>query len=176
MIKKKIFIIFIVFFVLLNQSVQSEKIAVINLDFIINNTHQYQEILNKILKAQELKKNEFIKQEAKIKLKLEEIENSKLILSKSEIKKKVDEYNKTFINFKDSIDDFNLHYDNQIIKIKNKILEIIVKLLEKYSIENKIDLIFDNKDYIIASNSIDITNIILKELDTIDLNLQFDSL
>ena len=62
------------------------------------------------------------------------------------------------------------------MQIRNKILENIVKLLEKYAIENKIDLIFDNKNYIIASNSIDITDIILKEFDTLDLNLQFDSL
>ena len=176
MIKKKILIVFTIFFVLLSQSIQSHKIAVINIDYMINNSHQYQEIIKKILKAQELKKNEFIKQEETIQSKLNEIENSKLILSKDEIKLKVDEYNKTFSNFKDSIDEFNFHYDNQILKIKNQILEKIVKLLEKYAIENKIDLIFDNKNYIIASNSIDITDIILKELETLDLNLQFDSL
>ena len=176
MIKKTILIVLTIFFVLLSQSIQSHKIAVINIDYMINNTHQYQEILKTILKAQELKKNEFVNQEEKIKSKLNEIENSKLILSEDEIALKVDEYNTTFRNFKDSIDEFNFHYDNQILKIRNKILEKIVKLLEKYAIENKIDLIFDNKDYIIASNSIDITDIILKELDTIDLNLQFDSL
>ena len=176
MIKKTILIVFTIFFVLLNQSIQSHKIAVINIDYMINNSHQYQEIIKKILKAQELKKNEFIKQEETIQSKLNEIENSKLILSKDEIKLKVDEYNKTFSNFKDSIDEFNFHYDNQILKIRDKILEKIVNLLEKYAIENKIDLIFDNKNYIIASNSIDITDIILKELETIDLNLQFDSL
>ena len=176
MIKKTILIVLTIFFVLLSQSIQSHKIAVINIDYMINNTHQYQEILKTILKAQELKKNEFVNQEEKIKSKLNEIENSKLILSEDEIALKVDEYNTTFRNFKDSIDEFNFHYDNQILKIRNKNLEKIVKLLEKYAIENKIDLIFDNKDYIIASNSIDITDIILKELDTIDLNLQFDSL
>ena len=176
MIKKKILIIFTIFSILLSQSIQSQKIAVINIDYLINSTHQYQEILKKIIKAQELKKNKFIKQENTIKSKLDEIENSKLILSKDEIKLKVDEYNKTFSNFKDSVDEFNFHYDNQILKIRNQILEKIVELLEKYAIENKIDLIFSNKDYIIASNSIDITNIILKELDIIDLNLQFDSL
>ena len=165
-----------IFFVLLSQSILSHKIAVINIDYMINNTHQYQEILKTILKAQELKKNEFVNQEEKFKSKLNEIENSKLILSEDEIALKVDEYNTTFRNFKDSIDEFNFHYDNQILKIRNKILEKIVKLLEKYAIENKIDLIFDNKDYIIASNSIDITDTILKELDTIDLNLQFDTL
>ena len=173
MIKKTILI---VFFVLLNQSAESQKIAVINLDYIINNCHQYQEIIKKILKAQELKKNEFIKQEVTIKSNLNKIENSKLFLSEDEIELKVDEYNKTLSNFKDSIDEFNFHYDNQILNIRNKILEKTVKLLEKYATENKIDLIFNNKDYIIASNSIDITNIILKKLDIIDLNLQFDSL
>ena len=176
MIKKKILILFTIFFVLLSHSIQSQKIAVINLDYIIDNSYQFQEIIKKILKAQELKKNEFIKQEETIKSKLNEIENSKLILSKDAFKLKVDEYNKILSNFKDSIDEFNLHYDNQILKIRNQILEKIVELLEKYAIENKIDLIFNNKDYIIASKSINITDIILKELDTLDLNLQFDSL
>ena len=176
MIKKTILIVFTIFFVLLSQSIQSQKIVVINLEYIINNNNQYQEIIKKILKAQELKKNNFEKKEETIKSKQNEIENSKLILSKDEIQLKVDEYNKILSNFKDSIDKFNFHYDNQILKIRNKILEKIVKLLEKYAIENKIDLIFSNKDYIIASNSIDITDIILKELDTMDLNLQFDSL
>ena len=176
MIKKKILIVFTIFFVLLSQSIQSQKIAVINLEYIINNSNQYQEIIKKILITQELKKNNFEKEEETIKSKQNEIENSKLILSKDQFKLKVDEYNKILSNFKDSIDEFNFHYDNQILKIRNQILEKIVKLLEKYAIENKIDLIFDNKNYIIASNSIDITDIILKELDTMDLNLQFDSL
>ena len=176
MIKKTILIVFTIFFVLLSQSIQSQKIVVINLEYIINNSYQYQEIIKEILKAQELKKNNFKKEEETIKSKQNEIENSKLILSKNDIKLKIDEYNKILSNFKDDIDEFNFHYDNQISNIRNQILEKIVKLLEEYAIENKIDLIFDNKNYIIASNSINITDIILKELDTLDLNLQFDSL
>ena len=176
MIKKTTLIVFTIFFVLISQSIHPQKIVVINLEFIINNSNQYQEIINKILKDQELKKNDFKKEEEIIKSKQNEIENSKLILSKDEFELKVDEYNKILRNFKDSIDEFNFHYDNQILKIRNKILEKIVKLLEKYAIEKKIDLIFDNKNYIIASNSIDVTDIILQKLDTINLNLQFDSL
>ena len=176
MIKKIIFIVSTISLILLSQSIQAQKIVVINLEYVINNSNQYQEIIRQILKAQEQKKNNFAKEEETIKLRLEEIENSKLILSTDEIKLKVDEYNKILSNFKDSIDEFNFHYDNQILKIRNQILEKIVKLLEKYAIEKKIDLIFDNKNYIIASNSIDITDSILKELDTLDLNLQFDSL
>ena len=176
MIKKTILIFFTIIFVLLNQSIYAQKIAVINLDYIINNSNQYQEIIIKMLTAQELKKNDFIKEEKIIQSHLNEINNSKLILEENEIKLKIDEYNKILSIFKDSVDEFNFHYDNQILKIRNQIIEKIVKLLEKYAIENKIDLIFDNKNYIIASNSIDITDIILNELNTIDLNLQFDSL
>jgi len=176
LIKKIILIVFTISFVLFSQSIQSQKIVVINLEYLINNSNQYQEIIKIILKTQKLKKNSFEKEEKTIKSKQNEIENSKLILSKDQFKLKVDEYNKILSNFKDSIDEFNFHYDNQILKIRNQILENIVKLLEKYAIENKIDLIFDNKNYIIASNSIDITDIILKELDTLDLNLKFDSL
>ena len=176
MIKKTILTISTIFFVLFSQSIQSQKIVVINLEYIINNNNEYQEIIKKILTAQELKKNNFEKEEETIKSMQNEIENSKLILSTDEFKLKVDEYNKILSNFSDSIDEFNFHYDNQILKIRNQILEKTVKLLEKYAIENKIDLIFDNKNYIIASNSIDITDIILKELDTLDLKLKFDSL
>ena len=61
MIKKKILIVFTIFFVLLSQSLQSQKIVVIDLEYIINNSYQYQEIIKKILKAQELKKNNFEK-------------------------------------------------------------------------------------------------------------------
>ena len=174
MIKKKILIVFTIFVVLLSQSIQSQKIVVINLEYIINNSNQYQEIIKKILKTQELKKNNFEKEEETIKSKQNEIENSKLILSKDEFKLKIDEYNKILSNFKEAVDEFNIHYDNQLLKIKNNIMEKIIKLLEKYAIENKIDLIFDNKNYIIASNSIDITDIILNKLDNLDLNLNFD--
>ena len=135
MINKILLILSTISFVLLTQSIQSQNIVVINLDYIINNNYQYQEILKKIMKAQELKKDEFLIQEEKIKLKLDEIENSKLILSENEIRLKIDEYNKNFSSFKDSIDKFNFHYDNQILKIRNQILEKIVKLLEKYAID-----------------------------------------
>jgi len=57
LIKKTILIVFTIFFVLLSQSIQSQKIVVINLEYIINNSYQYQEIIKEILKAQELKKN-----------------------------------------------------------------------------------------------------------------------
>ena len=176
MIKNSKLIIFTLFILLFAQSCLSQNFGVINIENVINNNHQFKAIIKDILEAQELKKNSFIKQEEIINTHLNELESSKLILSDQEIKLRIDEYNKILGDFNDSVNEFNLHYDNQLLKIKNKVLEKIIQLLEKYSIENKIDLIFDNKNYIIASNSIDITDIILKELNNLDLNLNFDSL
>ena len=56
---------------------------------------------------------------------------------------------------------------------RETILKEIIVLLEKYAIENNIELILDSTSYLIASNSIDITNKISNELNNIDLNLEY---
>ena len=66
-----------------------------------------------------------------------------------------------------------MHYQNQIINIKEVILKEILKLLEKYAIENRIDIILDSTTYLIASNSLDITNNINNELEKLNLNLEY---
>ena len=47
----------------------------------------------------------------------------------------------------------------KLLNIRETILKEIIKLLEKYAIENNIDLILDSTSYLIASNSLDITDI-----------------
>ena len=71
------------------------------------------------------------------------------------------------------VDEFNIHYQNQIIQIREIVLKEIIILLEKYAIENSIDLILDSTSYLIASNSIDITDIINKQLENINIKLEF---
>ena len=64
-----------------------------------------------------------------------------------------------------------------IIKIKFYIRENIFKeiiiLLENYAIINNLDLILDTTSYLIASNSIDITEFIKDELNNIKLKLEY---
>ena len=48
-------------------------------------------------------------------------------------------------------------------------------LLEKYASENNVDLILDSTSYLIASNSLDITEIIKKNLNKLNLKLEFDN-
>ena len=108
--------------------------------------------------------------ENELKIKLKEIEESKLILSENEINLQIESYNNELSEFTISIEEFNSHYQGEIIKIRESILDEIIKLLEKYAIQNSIDLLLDSNSYLIASNALDITNIIKIELNKLNLN------
>ena len=77
------------------------------------------------------------------------------------------------VAYMNTVEKFNLHYQNQVINLREIILKEIFILLEKYAIENQIDLILDSASYLIASNSIDITEKIGNELNKINLNLEY---
>ena len=106
-------------------------------------------------------------------MKFEEIESSRLILSDKEINLQIDEYNNQLTQYTEMIDKFNFHYQNQIINIREAILKEIIKLIEIYAVENSIDLILDSTSYLIASNSLNITNDINNELEKLNLNLEY---
>lgn len=152
-----------------------QTIAVVNIQNIIDNNSQYVEILKEIENSQIEYFDDFEIKENELKEKLKDLESSKLILSENEINNQIDLYNKELNVFTNSVDAFNLHYQNQIINIREKILKEIISLLEKYALNNKIDLILDSTTYLIASNSINITNNINEELREINLKLEYEN-
>ena len=104
---------------------------------------------------------------------MKDIKDSELILSENEINLKIDKYNKNLNDYTILIENFNLHYQKQIVNIRETILKEILILLEKYAIDNNTDLILDSTSYLIASNSLDITNIIENELSIKKLKLEY---
>ena len=170
---KLIYIILFLFINIFSSKIFSQTIAIVNVQSLIDNNKIYQKTVNdieinqkKYLKDFNIKENELI-------LKLNEIEESKLILSEEEISKKIEDYNNQLSQFSITIEEFNFHYQNEIIKIREVILNEILKLLEKYALENSVDLILDSTTYLIASNSLDITIDINGELEKLNLNLEY---
>ena len=104
---------------------------------------------------------------------LNDIENAKLILSENEINLQIDKYNKDLQDFQLLVNNFNIHYEDQINFIREKIFKEIIQILEKYATDNKIDLILDSTSYLIASNSLDVTIKIKEELKKINLQLDY---
>ena len=169
-------LIYIIIFFLISTystNIFSQTIAILNLQFLIDNNQSYKKTLKNIELDQQKYLQDFDIKEDELVVILNEIEESKLILSEDEINIQIEEYNKQLSDFTILIEEFNLHYQNQIINIRETILKEIVKLLEKYALENSIDLILDSTSYLIASNSLDITKDINSELDKLNLNLEY---
>lgn len=171
---KLIFISFCFLFIsLLSFTLSSKTIAIVNIQSLIDNNSSYIKIIEEV-KIQQLKYVEkFQLEEQKLKNSLKEIEDESYILNENEINIKLNEYNNNLENFTLTVEDYNYHYQNQIILIRESLLKEIIVLLEKYATDNQIDLIFDSTSYLIASNNLDITNEINRELEKINIELEF---
>ena len=168
MIKKLLFII-----IFSSTSVYADKIVVVNIDKLINTNEEYSLILDNIENKQKRHLNNFLIEEQNLEKLLDQINSSKLILSDDEINNLINEYNQKLNNLTSIVDKFNIHYQEQIENIRNKILQEIIVLLENYAKNNDIELILDSTTYIIASNEIDITSKIAIDLKEINFNLEF---
>ena len=165
-----IILIYINFFYL---NALAQTIAIINVQSLIDNNQQYINILKDIENDQKKYLNKFQKKENELKNLIKDINDSELILSENEINLKIDNYNKNLNDYTILIENFNLHYQKQIVNIRETILKEILILLEKYAIDNNTDLILDSTSYLIASNSLDITSIIENELSIKKLKLEY---
>ena len=170
---KLIYIIIFFFINIITSITFSQTIAIVNVQSLIDNNIIYKKTLKDIESNQQKYLKNFDTKENELKTKLKDIEEAKLILSDEEINFQIENYNNELSKFTTLIEEFNLHYQNQIINIKEVILKEILKLLEKYAIENRIDIILDSTTYLIASNSLDITNNINEELEKLNLNLEY---
>ena len=171
---KKIFI-FLLFQILFSNYCFAINIVVIDLEEIIDNNKNYMEAIAKIEDDQKLNSKDLNTIEIELNSMFEEIEDSKLLLNENELNNLITNYNNQLSDFSNKVDLFNLHYEKQIINIRKTILAEIIKIVEKYAKNNNIDLILDSTSYLIATNEINITNIIKNTLDNVNLILEFKS-
>ena len=170
---KLIYIVLFLGTILFSNLSKAQSIVVVNVQDLIDNNKIYQDTIKELEINQEKYIKEFEKKEKEIQKFLSDIEESKLILNDNEINNQIENYNNQLNNFTILVDNFNLHFQEQIIKIREKVLKEIIYLLENYAIENNVDLILDSNSYLIASNSIDITEYISNELKKINLQLEY---
>ena len=168
----KIFLIFIV--ISFSTNALSTNIKVLDFQHIIENNINISNFYDKIDKDQIIHKENFKKEELNLKNELERIEKLKLILESTELEKEIENYNNQLNNFNDKIQKFNLHYEVQINNLKNRILNTILEVLKQYSEDNKIDLVLDSNNYVLSSNSINITEIIKDKVNNKSIEINFE--
>ena len=150
------------------------NIRVLDFQKVIDSNTSLSSFYEEIKKDQEVHKENLKKEELNLKNELERIEKLKLILDSAELEKEIENYNNQLNNFNDKIQKFNLHYEEQINNFKNRIVNIILEVLKQYSEDNKIDLILDSNNYVLSSNSINITDIIKDKVNNKSIEINFE--
>ena len=161
---RKLTTYFIIFFFILypSYSYSGEKVAFVDLDYILSNSKSGKKILNELsdLNNENIKK--FQLEEKKLMDAKKEIDNLKNIIS-------IEEYNKKIIKFQEDVNKYDSNKNNIIKsfeKIKNDELNNFFSnlntILNNYMEKNLIGIILDKKNIIISKTELDITEDILQ--------------
>ncbi|MDC3119964.1 OmpH family outer membrane protein [Candidatus Pelagibacter sp.] len=170
MLKLKKSITIIIFFIVIPTNIFAEnKIAYLDIDFILSNTKIGKSLFKKIQKFESDKINELNDKEKILKDEENKILASKNIISKDELNKNINEFQIKLKNYKNlRLDEINLLKKKRNEDILN-LLKSINPLIEKYMNDNSISILIDKKNIFIADKNFDITKNLI---DLIDTNFQ----
>ena len=171
---KKIIVNFFVFCFLYSSNVYSSNIAVFNLEFVFNEINSYKFFIEQV----EIYKNNI---ETNLKLREQdlidqnnEIESSSLILNDDEMNEIIQIYQKNLSNFQKNVQKYNEVINLNIDIKKNFILNKIANICKNISIEKNFDIILTENDYFLSSENIDISNLIINNLNNLNLILEIN--
>jgi len=142
----------------------AQNIAFIDMDIILKNSKIGISINEQIDKKTETAQKNLKQMEEDIRKKDSQLNTQKNILSEEEFKKKLKLLNTDLQNYQRSLQENRNIINNYKISATSKLLKNLKPILAEYSIEKNISVIFQKKDLIIAKNSLNITDDIIKIL------------
>ena len=161
----RIFVLILIFFlnlITISNAISDDKIAFIDLNFILEESLTGKKILNDLNVINKKNMDKFKLEEEKLKKEKNDILKLKNILS-------TDKYNRKIEEFKKKVNDYNLNKKNTIKtfeEVKNKELNIFFnnlnQIMNNYMLKNSVSVILDKKNIIIAKVENDISKEILK--------------
>tara|TARA_Y100001970_G_C14068918_1_gene768273 strand:+ start:345 stop:857 length:513 start_codon:yes stop_codon:yes gene_type:complete len=157
---KKIILI-IIFILNFNYSNAEDKIAYININYILNNSSAGISITEHIQKMKDNKKNEFLIIEKQLAKKEKEIVSQKNILEKSKFNEEVNKLREEVKIYNEKKKAFNEEIKNKKLKYTKIILNELNSIISNYVEKNSISLVFPKKNIIIAKKNLDITDQII---------------
>ena len=161
----KFFLIVILTFLKFEIVLADEKIAFIDLNFIMNNSVAGKSIITFIDNVSKEKNNDFKVIENEIKKDENELISKKNIIEESIYIKKVNEIRIRINDYKLERQKFNKNLKEKKIKYKNLLLEKLNPIISNYVEQNSITVVLPKKMIIIGKKDLDITRQILEMLD-----------
>ena len=167
MIFRKNFFLVIIFFLFgVTNFWSSEKIAFLDVEFIINKSEPALLIIKKIEKIRDQETKKLNQIENNLKKKNEDLIKTKNLISDEELKKKISSLRDEAKSFdelrKKTITELNIKKNKEL----NKFLKLINPIIQEYMKEKSIDMIIDKKNIFMAKSKNDITEDILKIVNT----------
>ena len=162
---KNLFFISIFLLFSLSHLKAEDKVAYLDIDFILTNTLAGKLLLDDLRNAEELKIIKFKANDEEFKNNEKKILAKKNLISNNEIKKEMKvlqlKFQKYKKNKKKEIEDLKKKRNKNIINFLNSINPII----EKYMADNSIYMLIDKKNVFIANNNYDITKKLIELID-----------
>lgn len=163
-IKKSLLIVFFLFLSISSLSAK-DKVAYIDIDYILNNTLVGKSTLNSLKKDEELKINKYKSTDESFKKKESKILAKKNLVSKEELTKELRLLKVEFENYRNNkikeVEELKVKRNRNILNLLNQINPII----EKYMAENSIYMLIDKKNVFIANKNYDITKNLIELID-----------
>ena len=163
MVKFFKFFFITIFFLNVNSYLQAnEKIAFININYIINNSNIGKSTLKKLESINKKNIKTLQSQQKKIKDENDEIQKIKNVISKEELKKKVAIHKNNISKFNSTKSDLAKSLMELKKKDMLKIVEKIAPLVQNYMEEKSINVVLKDEALYISKSNYDITKDILE--------------
>ena len=170
----KFFFIIIAIILKFEVALAVEKIAFIDLNFIMNNSLAGTSIKTFINDLNNEKNRDFKVIENKIKDDENELISKKNIIEESIYNKKVNEIRIRINDYKLEKQKFNKHLNEKKIKYNNLLLEKLNPIISNYVENNSITMVLPKKMIIVGKKDLDITTQILEALNKSVQIINFD--
>ena len=152
------------FFIFINPSISDEKIAFVDIDYIIQNSNVGKKMISNINKLDKKNIDNLIKKNETLKDLEIAIKNKKNIISEEAFNNEVISFRKKAQEFEKEknqiVNDFNNYKKKEFQKIFKEITPIISNYIE----ENSVTLLFDSKNIFMGAKEVNLTEDILKKI------------
>ena len=154
--------------ILLNISLANaeEQIVYLDLDNIVSSTKAGKSIISNLEKSKKSTLAKFEKKEKELKKIENDINKQKNILSEEELKKKLVEFRKEINIFQTDRQKVINEFNKKKVEEFNNFFKKITPIIQSYVSEKNIDIVLDRKNIFVASKKKDITQEIIKLIDS----------
>jgi len=158
----------LILFILLqfNNVYSNEKIFYIDMDFIMNNSLAGKSIMKQIKKKNALNIKNFTKQEETLKKEENTLISQKNVLDKKKFEEQVNSFKNKVSSYKSNRTKIANELSEKLTNAQKKLKNTLTPILANYSAQNSISFIIPKKNIIIGKTELDLTNTILKLLES----------